>query len=258
MPLLRSALFSLGLVACGFPTEGTGGQDPVPDPSATVRILFVGNSLTYFNDMPSMVKALADSLGIAGVQTAQVAKPDYALEDHWNDGQARRVIEKGGWHWVVMQQGPSAVLANRANLRAWVQTFAPLIREKGGEPALFQPWPQLVNFADFNASAESYRLAAEDVDGRLLAAGNAWRAAWVVDPNLPFYDPDGLHPSVTGSYAVALTVFGGIFRRSVVGAPRGLRVPAGTFQVSQPVALILQEAADEVNASIIQAGTRRD
>ena len=251
MPFLRSVLLSLSLVACGFPTESNGGQDPVPDPSATVRILFIGNSLTYYNQMPAMVKALADSLGITGVQTAEVAKPDYALEDHWNDGQAKRVIEKGGWHWVVMQQGPSAVLANRANLRAWVQTFAPLIRAKGGEPALYQPWPQLVNFSDFDASAESYRLAAEDVNGRLLAAGNAWRAAWADDPTLPLYDPDGLHPSIPGSYSVALTVVGGIFRRSVVGAPRGLRIPAGTIQLSASAALILQQAADEVNAGLL-------
>lgn len=236
---------------CGLP--GTGpSQDPEPDPAATTRILFVGNSLTYANDLPGMVKALADSAGISGVQTAQVAKPDYALEDHWADGQATRVIEPGGWHWVVMQQGPSAVLANRANLRQWVATFSTLIRSKGGEPALYQVWPQLVNFSDFNASAESYRLAALDVNGLLLAAGNAWRAAWAHDPDLPLYAADGLHPSVQGSYLAALTIFGGIFHRSVIGLPRGLRVAGGaTFQLSAAQALLLQQAADEVNASLI-------
>ena len=145
-------------------------DDPDPAPGATTRILFVGNSLTYVNDLPGMVKALADSAGILGVQTAQVAKPDYALEDHWNDGQASRVIGKGGWTYVVMQQGPSAVLANRANLRQWVATFAELIRTKGGTPALYQIWPQQVNFSDFDASSESYRLAARGRE-RDLSAG---------------------------------------------------------------------------------------
>ena len=227
-------------------------DDPVPDPAATTRILFVGNSLTYVNDLPGMVKALADSADITGVQTAQIAKPDYALEDHWNDGQARNVIGKGGWHVVVMQQGPSAVLANRANLRQWAATFADLIKSKAGVPAMYQVWPALANFSDFDASAESYRLAAQDISGLFLAAGNAWRAAWARNADLPLYSADGLHPSVTGTYLAALTIFGGVFHRSVIGSPRGLRVPGGSFQLDADVALLLQQAADEVNASLIQ------
>ena len=242
---------SLALPPVGCLGSTGPNDDPDPDPSATTRILFVGNSLTYFNDLPDMVKALADSAGIAGVQTAQVAKPDYSLEDHWGDGQARNVIGKGGWHFVVMQQGPSAVLANRANLRQWAATFADLIVSKAGVPAMYQVWPDQANFSDFDASAESYRLAAQDINGLFLAAGNAWRAAWARDAALPLYGPDGFHPSVSGSYVAALTIFGGVFHRSVVGLPRGLRVASGSFQLDAAAALALQQAADEVNAPLI-------
>jgi len=254
MPLTRWSLaFALALPPFGCLSVSTGpSDDPVPDPAATTRILFVGNSLTYVNDLPGMVKALADSAGITGVQTAQIAKPDYALEDHWNDGQAGNVIGRGGWHLVVMQQGPSAVLANRANLRQWAATFADLIKSKAGAPAMYQVWPAQVNFSDFDASAESYRLAAQDINGLFLAAGNAWRAAWANDAGLPLYGPDGLHPSVTGTYLAALTIFGGVFHRSVIGSPRGLRVPAGSIQLDAAQALLLQQAADEVNAPLIQ------
>lgn len=235
---------------CGLGPAGPD-NDPTPDPAASTRILFVGNSLTYVNDLPGMVKALADSAGIRGVQTAQVAKPDYSLEDHWDDGQARSVIAKGGWHFVVMQQGPSAVLANRANLRQWVGTFSELIRSKGGTPALYQIWPQLENFSDFDASSDSYRLAAQDVNGPFLQAGNAWRAAWAHDASLALYGPDGLHASVEGTYVAALAVFGGLFHRSVLGLPRGLTVSTGSFQIPAAEALLLQQAADEVNAALI-------
>jgi hypothetical protein len=244
---------SLALSPVGCLGDGTGpNDDPAPDPAASTRILFVGNSLTYVNNLPAMVKALADSAGIAGVQTAQIAKPDYALEDHWNDGQARRVLGAGGWHVVVMQQGPSAVLANRDHLRQWAATFAELIRSKAGSPAMYQVWPAQVNFSDFDASAESYRLAAQDIGGLFFAAGNAWRAAWAREPGLTLYGPDGFHPSVHGTYLAALTIFGGVFHRSVIGSPRGLSVPGGTFQIGAADALLLQQAADEVNASLIQ------
>ncbi len=252
MPLARWML-SLGLVL--WPACSLGNTDPAPDvdpdPAATTRILFVGNSLTYVNDLPGMVKALADSAHLPTVQAAQVANPDFSLEDHWNDGQAKTVISKGGWTYVVMQQGPSAVLANRANLREWVATFSQLIRSKGGVPALYQIWPQQVDIADFDASSESYRLAAQDVGGVFLQAGNAWRGAWARDPSLVLYAPDGLHAAVEGTYVAALTIFGGLFHRSVVGAPRGLTVTGGSFQISAAHALLLQQAADEANASLI-------
>ncbi len=249
MPLIRSLVTALGLIAAG--TTCLGGtdpsDDPSPDPQATTRILFLGNSLTYFNDLPGMVKALADSAGISGVQTAQVAKPDYSLEDHWNDGQARRVIEGGGWTHVAMQQGPSAVLANRANLRQWAATFAERIRAKAGVPAMFSIWPQSVNYSDFPHSIESYRLAAVDINGLLLPGGATWLAAFAREPGTPLYGADGLHPSVQGSYAAALAVFGAIFNRSVIGSPPGLRVAGGTFQLAPAQALLIQQSADEAN-----------
>ncbi|HEV8197139.1 MAG TPA: hypothetical protein VGP87_10900 [Gemmatimonadales bacterium] len=247
--LLALSLF-LTPLACGLASTGPD-DEPGPDPAATTRILFVGNSLTYVNDLPGMVKALADSSGISGVQTAMVAFPDYSLEDHWNNGQAGRVISKGGWHYVVMQQGPSAVPANRENLRQWVATFADLIRTKGGTPALYQIWPQLVNVSDFDASSESYRLAALDVGGLFLQAGNAWRTAWAGDASLALYAPDGLHASVSGTYLAALTVFGGLFHRSVIGVPRGLSVTGGSFQIPAGEARLLQQAADQVNGPLI-------
>ncbi len=253
MPSSRWMLaVSLAIAPVGC-LSGVGPDgNPTPDPAATIRILFVGNSLTYLNDLPGMVRALADSANLPAVQTAQVAKPDYSLEDHWNDGLARAVIAKGGWHYVVMQQGPSAVLANRVNLRQWVATFSDLIRSKSGTPALYQVWPQQVNFSDFDASSESYRLAALDVNGVFLQAGNGWRAAWVRDASLTLYAPDGLHASLQGTYLAALTVFGGLFHRSVVGMPRGLTVPGGSFQIPAAPARLLQQAADEVNATLIQ------
>jgi hypothetical protein len=246
---MRSVVTALSLIAAGsncLSTTSPNG-DPAPNPQASTRILFVGNSLTYFNDLPGMVKALADSAGIAGVQAAQVAKPDYSLEDHWNDGQARRVIEGGGWTHVVMQQGPSAVLANRANLRQWAATFAEVIRNKSGVPAMFSVWPQSINFSDFPHSIESYRLAAEDINGLFLPGGGAWLVAFGRNSGLPLYGPDGLHPSVQGSYLAALAVFGKLFNRSVIGLPRGLQVSGGSFQLTADQALLFQQSADEAN-----------
>lgn len=244
------ALLLLVTSQCGSLGPSTP-SDPGNDPANPFHVLFIGNSLTYVNDLPSMVRVLADSAGAEKMYVEQVTKPDYALEDHWADGDARRAISRGGWRVVVLQQGPSSLPENRANLRQLAATFAQVIRQAGGSPALYQVWPATVNFSTFDAALESYRLAAEDVQGTLLPGGAAWKAAWRRDPALPLYSSDGLHPSVQGSYLVAVTMFGALYHRSAIGLPAGLRVPAGTFLLPASQARLLQEAADEVNAAVI-------
>ncbi|NOT07036.1 MAG: hypothetical protein HOP28_02410 [Gemmatimonadales bacterium] len=247
-PVVTALALVLGTAQC-LNTSPNSIDNPDIDPNATTRILFIGNSLTYYNDLPDMVKALADSAGITGVQAAQVAQPDYALEDHYADGRAVSAIQAGGWHYVALQQGPSSTTANRANLRQWAATFAQIIRSKGGTPAMFQVWPQIQNFSTFDAANESYRLAAEDIDGLLFPAGKAWQAALRRDPSIQLYY-DGLHASVIGSYLAALTIFGELFDRSVIGLPGGLRVPSGSFLLTAEQTLLLQQSADEANGRI--------
>lgn len=81
------------------------------------RALFIGNSYTYFADIPGLVQAMADSAGGDKIAIETVAGPDMALVDHWNEGTAKREIAEGGWEWVILQQGPSSVQVNRDSLR---------------------------------------------------------------------------------------------------------------------------------------------
>src|ERR1044071_1037943 len=97
-------------------------------PAASARrILFIGNSLTYGNDVPGIVQALADSDGTGPIEVETVAFPDYALVDHWNEGTAMNRIGRGGWDAVVLQQGPSSVEANRDTLRMFAKRFGDAI-----------------------------------------------------------------------------------------------------------------------------------
>src|SRR5262245_20644120 len=92
-----------------------------PLPTEIHRILFIGNSLTYANDLPGIVQALADSAGPYPLVVETVALPDFALVDHWNQGAALRAIRTGDWDLVVLQQGPSSVQINRDSLRLMVR-----------------------------------------------------------------------------------------------------------------------------------------
>jgi hypothetical protein len=170
------------------------------------RILFVGNSLTYANDLPGIVQALADSAGGDRLAVETVAGPDMALVDHWHEGTARREIARGGWEFVVLQQGPSSVEANRDSLRMFTARFAAGIAKVSARPALYAVWPTAGRQQDFPRAIESYTLAASDVNGLLFPVASAWLAAWQRDATLQLYASDGLHPTITGSYLAALVI----------------------------------------------------
>lgn len=173
--------------------------------AAPVRVLFVGNSLTYVNDLPSMVVKLAERDGLT-VVTESVARPDFSLADHLADGTFARRLREERWNFIVMQQGPSALPESRAELIRSAIAIAKLAREAGAEPVLFMVWPSKSRSFDFDRVSESYRQAAAAANARLAAAGDAWRDAWKKDPSLQLYGPDGFHPSEAGSRLAAETI----------------------------------------------------
>ena len=212
-----------------------------------MRVLFVGCSLTYANDMPLIVQAFARSVGQT-LEVATAVKGGASLEDHWKRGGALTRIKEGGWNVVVLQQGPSSLSESRASLRDFARRFAEPIRKAGARPALYMVWPSSDRLAFFDDVRTSYSLAAEDVDGMLIPAGEAWQAIWRRDPKVQLYRRDGLHPSPAGSYAVALSIFGMLYGRSPVGLPARVRLANRSFvQVPPGLAKLLQEAAAEAN-----------
>jgi hypothetical protein len=214
-----------------------------PNPATGKRVLFIGNSLTYTNDLPIMVQGLADAAGGDSLVIAMVAGPNMALVDHWYRSEARSAIGSGHWDYVVLQQGPSSTVINRDSLRTLTVMFAARIKNSGGRTVLFSAWPASDRRQDFDRAAESYRLAAEDVRGLYAPVANAWIEAWNRNPDLSLY-ADGLHGNVTGSYLAALVIYSTIFQRSPIGLPATFKLRTGG-SLSFPAELnaLLQEAA---------------
>jgi len=211
-----------------------------------LRVLFVGSSLTYANEMPFIVQAFAHAAG-AALDVATVARGGASLEDHWKQGEAVSRIREG-WDHVVLQQGPSSLAESRANMREYTRRFADPIRKAGARPALYMVWPSRDRLAWFDEVRSSYALAAEDVGGLLIPAGEAWRAVWRRDPNVALFRRDGVHPSPTGSFTVALSVFGMLLDRSPSGLPPRVRLRNGSFAQVQPdLAPLLHEGVAEAN-----------
>lgn len=190
------------------------------------RVLFIGNSLTYGNHLPSLLAAITAQAGKRLVSD-QIALPGVALEDHYRGRTAHGALASGAYQIVILQQGPSSLPESQAHLLEWTRRFDPLIRAGGARPALYMVWPDASRLAWFDEVRNAYSNAAQAVGGMFIPAGEAWRAAWRQDPALPLYDSDQFHPSELGSYTAALSLFAELYRQSPVGLPPRLTLANG-------------------------------
>ena len=223
--------------------------DSAVDPAArSLRVLFIGNSLTYFNDLPAMLEALAKAGGQPVLSWKGVLIPGASLEDQWRGGEARRAIAREKWDFVVLQQGPSASPEGRTMLLGYSDRFARAIRAAGGRPAIYMVWPSSSRTSDFDDVSQSYRLAARQVDGLLFPVGEAWRLAAKRHTKMDLYSDD-LHPTPAGSYLAALVMYQQLYGESPIGLPAKLSLEKGAVAVdlSDAEAKLLQEAAAEAN-----------
>jgi hypothetical protein len=239
----RFALLAiLAMLGCSL---GTGTTGVSIGGRSGMQVLFIGNSLTYANQLPLIVESLADSAHADQMGASMVAYPDFSLDDHWDQGDALKAIDAGHWKFVVLQQGPSSLPENRTQLRAVTARFDARIRAVGGRTVLFSVWPTIDRRADFDRAIESYTLAASDVNGVLFPVATAWLAAWRREPALDLYS-DGLHPSPAGSYLAALVMYARLYNRTPIGLPPAVSLRGGgVVGVTPQVAALLQAAAAE-------------
>lgn len=254
----RRGLIGRVLLVAGavlLPATSCGGQDAPTAPvvgDADLRVLFVGNSLTYFNDMPAMLATLVRETGTESALVASVSRPSYGLEDHWTQSVTfDRIAE--GWDVVVLQQGPSAT-EGRPSLIEYSQKFATPIRDAGAIPALYMVWPSESRASDFAGVSRSYSDAADIVDGLLFPAGEAWLAAWDLDPSIELWGPDRFHPSPLGSYAAAVVIYEQLTGRD----PRELPPTIPGYPDAAPAehVRLVQQAARQANIEHRRVATR--
>lgn len=199
-----------------------------PDPVSAVAdrfdkrpvraMLFIGNSRTYYNDMPAMVRKMADSAR-AKERFAIVVRalPAGTLQLSWNDAETRRLL-KQHWHDVVVQAESNAQ-SSAQRTQQFFDYGERLIREAegtGATPALIVNWvyaedlfkgrePGMRSWYYGRIQGDYARLSGT-TGARLVNVAQVLERVHAAAPELPLY-LDGNHPSLQGSYLSALTLY---------------------------------------------------
>lgn len=244
-------LVSICQVALGLTT---GCQSPAssPPPAEPIRLLFIGNSLTYTNDLPGMVDSIASRAGGGSVEVESITYPNFSFTEHRLRGEAEAAIRRGGWTLVILQQGPSSLPESRIQIVAEARWFAAVAAEAGVPLAFLMVWPDRSRLAFFDDVARSYRLAADSTGSMLLPAGEAWRAAWRRDSTLQFFGKDGFHPEPLGTYLAALVIVDRLRPEALDRLAATLTNDEATLTTTARERRILKRSAREANQAVVQ------
>ncbi len=205
-------------------------------PPMPLRVLFIGNSYTYVNDLPALVARLGAEGARQGsgptITVDSVTVGGATLGDHWTQNTAPTRVMAGGWSAVVLQGQSVEPALNAASFRSYAVRFGELATSVRARPVFYATWPRRagdVVYAQpwsggspeaFNARLdEGYSSAATAVGGVTAHVGNAWMAALRAHPAVNLYDPDGSHPSPAGTWLAGCVMY-----RALTGldAPAGL------------------------------------
>lgn len=190
--------------------EPVFARKPDKDPEKHYTVLFIGNSLTYTNDLPELVEKAAKKQGIR-IEADMLAHADFGLEDHWNSGELPGVISSRQYDYVVVQQGPSSQADGKASLLYYGEKIKTLCDSNGSTMALFMVWPSLFNFKTFEGVIHHYTEAASALGVKLCPVGQVWKDQVDRENDFSYYGPDFFHPSLQGSQAAAEVIVKSLF-----------------------------------------------
>jgi hypothetical protein len=215
-----------------------------------IRVLFIGNSYTYVNDLPNAFAQLASAGGHL-VETGMQAQGGWSLADHEKDPASINAINTASWNFVVLQEqseAPAVPQWRTSQMDPAARALVQQIKQKGSVPLFFMTWAHrdglpsagLQDFASMQFQIEDgYLQIANALDVAVAPVGYAWWQLRIKNPDIDLWQSDGSHPNEKGTYLAACVFYAAIFRES----PEGLGFP---FPMSDADAKVIQSVAAQV------------
>ncbi len=225
------------------------------DPANAVRVLFIGNSLTFWNELPWMTRRVAGSLGAQPPLVTEFSGMSGAtLRQQWERGRALRAIRERRWNFVVLQPQSTEMIDRPGETMKYARLFDAEIDRVGARTVLFETWVPPARTITQAALTERYGSLAREISAVLAPIGTAW--AELRRDGYDLFDPGGAHPNLRGSYLAACIFYATFYGKSPEGAthtfetkfdiPESYRRDLENDRIDSATAEVIQRAAFKV------------
>lgn len=203
-----------------------GAQTPAPavtNARAVQRVLIVGNSLVYTNNLPGLLRSLARAQDSGPlIDTESYVMPGAELHQHWRSGQALAALQASHWDVLVLQErgGLLACLASqdqkdngacRNSVRAHKQ-FVEAAKTAGTRVVLLGTWGPDAEYQE--RLDRGVRQLARETGATALLVGKRLREYQAAHRDRVLFTDDSLHPSLIASLIAAAALY-----REITGGP---------------------------------------
>lgn len=183
------------------------------------RVLFIGNSYTYFNGgLDSHVEAMIrDAHPGMGFSADQIACGGCTLENHWNSAATCSLIAQGNYDMVVLQEQSTRPIDNPEFMFRYAVLLDSLVRLSGAETAFFMTWAREYDQTMIDGLAASYNQIGDSLHALVIPVGRAWHQCVADSADFSLYIEDGSHPNMHGTYLAACTFYAALLGESPLG-----------------------------------------
>ncbi len=200
--------------------------------SQTKRVLFIGNSYTYVNDLPKMIADMAAATGDTLIYDRSTPG-GFTLQGHSTNATTISKIKAGNWDYVVLQEQSQRPSFPISQVQTSVFPYARLLdslinhHDSCAETVFYMTWgrkngdasncaffPPLCTYQGMDSLLNlRYRMMADSNDAIVSPVGAVWNYIRANHPNIELYSSDKSHPSVAGTYAAACSFYSTFFRK---------------------------------------------
>lgn len=196
----------------------------------TRKVLFLGNSYTYVNNLPQIISELASNTGNALIYDSNLLG-GYTLQNHYASTESKNKILANNWDYIVLQEQsqrptfviPSEFMDGFGNLKTFIKQNRPcsLINafmtwgSENGDTQNCPNNPLVCTYEGMQDLLEDRYMTVSDIyESEVTPVGAVWRFIKQNYPTIQLYQSDGRHPSEAGSYLAACCFYTTIYRNN--------------------------------------------
>ena len=197
--------------------QSTDSANDSVQPTGKIKILFVGNSRTYVNDIPSKVKGFAKSDGY-DISITRALKAGKTLYELSNDLYAK-TIESDSFNCVVMQEQTETYISNYNTFLKGAKKVNEKVKNKNPNTKVYvrQTWAKSdFKKSELNSAYSNAERVASAINGYLIYDGKSFDKVHSKYPNVNLFQ-DERHQSNVGAYVSAAAIYKTLFGNSVSG-----------------------------------------